>query len=217
MALDDGSIDRILNHVGEKFFPKKLKRRELLTKLRGAVDFYRGYDNESRKGVRTERRKLAKEIAKSAGGLSTLLEDPKHADWVSRRLGTAFLCPPPGGKLGSDIEELPSLRTLIAGIRELESVADRASRAQTGKSSSRELLEVSPLMHLLGCDLARIYKTHFHRKAGRSRSPDGGKPGGPYVRFARAVMQEIGEPTSVHTVEEAIKQAGRTLKLCELE
>lgn len=206
-------VDRILAKVGDRFLPNKINRRLLANDIIAALDFYSGCRNESRKSVSTERRKLAADIAKTAGELSRLLENAKHGKWAQRRLAIAFPHPLHGGDLGE-----PSFGALASGIRELKFFAERvAARSEPGNSLVRGHLKrarpdlalgVTPLMWLLGGDLVQIYQQHFRRSAGRSRSSDGATgPGGPYVRFARAVMQEFAEPVSAHTVEAAIKRA----------
>jgi hypothetical protein len=209
MALDRDSVDRILSEVGKQFLPKKINRELLAKDIAAAADFYRGLDNESNKGLRTERRKLALQITKCCEELLQLLADPKHVKWARRRLGAPFLSE------GTD-SELPSFHVLTAGLRELRAVAERAARSQAGKSPLREHLELTPLMRLLGCDLVQIYRGHFQREGGRSRSPSGGNPHGPYIRFAIAVMRELGETISVHTVEAAIKR-GRSVSRAATE
>src|SRR5262249_4263299 len=150
MALDPDSVDRILNEVGQQFLPKKINRKLLAIDIAAAVDFYQGYDNESNKGLRTERRKLAVQIAKYSEELSPLLADPTHVNWAKGRLGAPFL--------SQEIDSgLPSFQVLTAGIRELSAVAERAARSQIGKASLREHLELTPLMQLLGCDLMQVY------------------------------------------------------------
>jgi hypothetical protein len=51
--------------------------------------------------------------------------------------------------------------------------------------------------------LPPIYERHFRRKAGFALE----ESGGPYVRFARAVMSEMKGPVSKHTIIAAIKEA----------
>jgi hypothetical protein len=77
----------------------------------------------------------------------------------------------------------------------------------------RELIGIPQLNQFLGGDLAEVYEKYFGKKAGRSRAPDSHDlPSGPYVRFAIAVMEELGQEVSAHTVEAALKAVRRRKK-----
>lgn len=226
MTLDDEGIGRILAEVGQPFVPEQVDRISLRLDIEHVWDSYRGYDRESGKGLRSKRHKLVLKISKCADELLHLLDDPKDAEWVRKRLGQAFpICegsPVTETIWDTDPNGLPinfrrvadplrqhdesSFPGLKAGLVNLSDVAARVARSQTGQSSMREVLQITPLMWLVGHDLAAIYEAHFLRKAGRGRSPKGGEPGGPFVRFTIAVVREFGETISSDAVEAALKE-----------
>jgi hypothetical protein len=87
-----------------------------------------------------------------------------------------------------------------------------ALNALPPKSGYRGLIGTTNLNQFLGDGLARLYDRHFGKKprakraGSRSRNPTKhAPPGGPYVRFALAVMRELGQKISPHTVDAAIK------------
>ena len=58
--------------------------------------------------------------------------------------------------------------------------------------------------------LAKCYEKHLHRRAGKSKSPDGTKVGGPFIRFVQAVQKEAGIPISTaKSIETYIKRSRR--------
>ena len=71
---------------------------------------------------------------------------------------------------------------LLAKKRRVESAPT------AGKLNSRR---PSELEWLAGVLLPLVYERHFLRRAGRSQSAEG-EPGGPTVRFAKAVLKELG-------------------------
>lgn len=228
MALDDEGIDRILAEVGQRFLPAQVDRNSLRRDIEHAWDSYRGEDRNSDRGLRKKHHKLTLKISECADKLFRLLDDPKDAEWVRRRLGQAFpICegspvteaisdPGPDGSpcnfrcIADPLRrhDEPSFHGLKAGLFNLRDVAARVARSQEGKSSMRQVLEMTPLMWLAGHDLATVYRTHIRRMPGRARSPYGGKPGGPYVRFAIAVIKEFGKTISNDAVEAALKKVG---------
>jgi hypothetical protein len=55
---------------------------------------------------------------------------------------------------------------------------------------------------LAGVELPLIFEEYFDRPAGRARTV--GKPGGPTVRFVKAVMVEIGNSVAAETIVRAM-------------
>jgi hypothetical protein len=68
----------------------------------------------------------------------------------------------------------------------------------------------SALIVLVGKLLPRAYEKNFKRNAGISRPPNGGEPGGPFIRFVQAVMVECFErEISPNTIDIYIKRTRR--------
>jgi hypothetical protein len=166
MALDDEGINRILAEVGQSFLPAQVDRISLRLDIEHVWDFYRGYNRETGKGLRGERYKLVLKISKCADELLRLLDDPKNAEWLCKRLGQAFPIregnPVTETIWDTDPNGLPinfrrvadplrrhdesSFPGLKAGLVNLSDVAARVARSQTGQSSMREVLQITPLM-----------------------------------------------------------------------
>lgn len=225
MTHDDNGMDRVLAAVGKQS-PSDVDRNSLQADIKEAFEFYRNYKTQSGKGVRNKRKKFARDISQCAGGLLQLLEKPEHSEWVDQNLGSAF--PPCEGMpvsktlwdTGSDGRpvnirrvsdplrryEQPSFGGLKAGLLKLRDRAEEATQLQTKPSVLRDNIKVTPLKWLLGHHLAEVYAVHFRREAGRGRRRKVREPYGPYIRFAVAVMEELGERVSAHTVDTAIKE-----------
>ncbi len=54
--------------------------------------------------------------------------------------------------------------------------------------------------------LAHIYRETFQKEPGVSRSPITNRPGGPFVRFVRTCLEELGERCSLETVAKLAKR-----------
>jgi hypothetical protein len=101
-------------------------------------------------------------------------------------------------------EQLLREAELIESIKERTekpaAIADRV-KAQLGASHSA-------LQWLTGELLPAVFTKHFHRPAKISRDPNaGGALGGPYVRFARQVLIELGVKCSDETIAVALRRA----------
>jgi hypothetical protein len=227
MALNETGISNIVAAVGLSRTPNKLDRDQLRQNLEAAWDSYQGYLDESGRRTRTERSKRAAKIARLAGELLKLLEDPKHIKLIDMLsfsfpicegapvLGADWETGPGGAPMHRAADSLrrhqaPSFGGLKAGLIQFKFVAERVARERTNKSAMRT--GFSPLMWLIGKELVDVYELAFRKKAGRSRRGDTGrKPYGPFLRFVAAVMQEFGKPVSDHTTEMVIKRV-RALK-----
>src|ERR1700747_922195 len=164
MALDDASIDRILNYVGD--VPGTLDKSELRKDILAAWDFYQGYKRENSKGARTERREHATKIAHKTAELIRLLNDPA-GDWVRSRIGRLLSL-----RERNEDEKIVSLASLTRSLDELLSVVGTIERQCTGTASFREVLNVRPSFRLIG-DLVNVFKEHFAKQAVRTRNSDG--------------------------------------------
>jgi hypothetical protein len=75
----------------------------------------------------------------------------------------------------------------------------------------RQGLTVPARQALVGVWLARAYEKHFKREALSGRSP-GGRPHGPYVRFALKATEEMKIKCSDETIHKALWQEKKTKK-----
>jgi hypothetical protein len=199
MALDDASIDRILNYVGD--VPGTLDKSELRKDILAAWDFYQGYKRENSKGARTERREHATKIAHKTAELIRLLNDPA-GDWVRSRIGRLLSL-----RERNEDEKIVSLASLTRSLDELLSVVGTIERQCTGTASFREVLNVRPSFRLIG-DLVNVFKEHFAKQAVRTRNSDG-QLDSPVVRFVTAVTAELGEPVVAETVSKAMSAVAK--------
>jgi hypothetical protein len=199
MALDDASIDRILNYVGD--VPGTLDKSELRKDILAAWDFYQGYKRENSKGARTERREHATKIAHKTVELIRLLNDPA-GDWVRSRIGRLLSL-----RERNEDEKIVSLASLTRSLDELLSVVGTIERQCTGTASFREVLNVRPSFRLIG-DLVNVFKEHFAKQAVRTRNSDG-QLDSPVVRFVTAVTAELGEPVVAETVSKAMSAVAK--------
>jgi hypothetical protein len=106
------------------------------------------------------------------------------------------------------------LRLRHAFLGELDRIIDEAKIS--GKQNSngawarlerplREWFAVEILPKVFKGNFDAVHKRHPGWPVGFSRPPKGGQPGGPYIRFAVAVMGEMGMPISPGTVARAIQ------------
>jgi hypothetical protein len=80
--------------------------------------------------------------------------------------------------------------------------AESLSKVAPGPARANEML--------VTVALTKHYEKHFERKAGRSKSADGGKIGGPFLRFVQATYRELGRPVPTeNSIETYIKRARR--------
>jgi len=207
MALDDASIDRILNYVGD--VPGTLDKSELRKDILAAWDFYQGYKRADSKGARTERRKHATKIAHKTSELIRLLNDPA-GDWVRSRIGRLLSLRERNEPLRerNEDEKIVSLASLTRGLGELLSIVGIIERQCTGTASFREVLNVRPSFWLIGNDLVNVFEKHFAKQAVRARDLDG-QPDSPFVRFVTAVTTELGEPVVAETVSKAMSAVAK--------
>jgi len=73
----------------------------------------------------------------------------------------------------------------------------KGTKAKLGMSGS-------PVQWLTGALLPAVYLQHFCKEAGISRSPDG-TLGGPYIRFAHQVLDEMKIECSDETIASALR------------
>ena len=88
---------------------------------------------------------------------------------------------------------------VIRGIRFLQRLATRAlaeAEAEVKPHGRTRNYE----REWFAADLARIYRETFQKEPGVSRSPSTNRPGGPFVRFVKTCLDELGEKYSLETV-----------------
>ncbi len=88
---------------------------------------------------------------------------------------------------------------VIRGIRFLQRLATRAlaeAEAEVKPHGRTRYYE----REWFAADLARIYRETFQKEPGVSRSPVTNRPGGPFVRFVKTCLEELGEKYSLETV-----------------
>ncbi len=94
---------------------------------------------------------------------------------------------------------------VIRGIRLLQRLATRAlaeAEAEVKPHGRTRYYE----REWFAADLARIYRETFQKEPGVSRSPITNRPGGPFVRFVRTCLEELGERCSLETVAKLAKR-----------
>jgi hypothetical protein len=104
-------------------------------------------------------------------------------------------------KLGACLED-DEIRSAFPGLRDFDTdglVTDLEKAVAVAQDLRPAGLNASELF--FGDRLPQVYEKHFLTRAGVSRHPDSGELGGPYLRFAEAVMIEVNriEPAAAPT------------------
>jgi hypothetical protein len=186
-SLNAQSIDRIIAAVGLE--PDDLNRDELLFEIDLVADFYRAHISlHSKEGQRLRQRSAAA-IARHAGELL------RHLDAADDELRARIRDPLRRGLAAQGFNQV------IAGLHDLKAIAEY----EADPPSPPDQIDATPLKYLITITLADVYEQHFRKRPGRSRSRDGSTIYGPYVRFVRAVLAEIGESASPETIDTYLK------------
>jgi hypothetical protein len=187
--LNDSDIERVLEVVGARYIPPDLNRKQLVYDVNSAWNFYRNYRKETSKGRRTALLKYTKQVIAAANVLSELLDQPHEvADDFRKFVSQATF---PLSDLQTRLQHLPRL------ARRLHDSYDVQMPIQPAYG-------LTATDFFLARDLARIFKKHFKREPGRSRSPTGGSPHGPFIRFAEAVGGALGQSATAETISKAL-------------
>jgi hypothetical protein len=184
-ALTEGAVDRILAAVGEQYVLPELDREA----LRGDI-----------------------ESAASVHHTGEVLRVRPHGrEEEAKRVWTAL-------QRGEDLafeyiahhealhlhRHIPALKNMIHAFK-----TDNEQRPHLHKVVSfKQQIPVSPFENLIG-NLMRIFKTYFERDAGYSTPPGGGQPGGPFIRFAEAVLREVGLLYEIKSIASAVDKLRR--------
>ncbi len=86
----------------------------------------------------------------------------------------------------------------------LKKVETPENSERSARSSSKR---INFIAHLIG-----IYETSTGRVAGFSRPPDGGKPGGPFVRFVTGCLKQVGDDVGEEAIVKSIQEARDRIK-----
>ena len=167
-ALADGAVDRILEAVGAQYIPDKLSREALHGDIESTLSKH--HTGQVLRIKPAEREEEARRIQDALAHVEELL-------WRYIAKYEALHLQP----------NIPRLRNMIEAVgkeNEPRPVLNKVLgiRQQTSVSSVENLIS----------DLMCIFKIHFERDAGYSKDPHTGAVGGPFVRFAEAVLQEAG-------------------------
>lgn len=230
------ALERILDAVGKKFVPADLNRAALMDDLEHAAREFR-LGQHYRKAPAEKQEKL-KRMARYAQMLINALRDDDVArialealpDNVRRAMLAsnfdltdffAALVEAPEGKTLEPDERKLSQR-LVAALSTLVEAPTQHMRGRdklTALKRSMGVGDASAFRWLVGVTFPEIYERHFKRMAGVSRNA-AAKVRGPYVRFVKAALSELGisksgKPYKPETIAAALhgeKQGPRELK-----
>jgi len=192
--LPEGDVlDRIIAAVGAKH-TRKLDcgrlRNQLASDLleaRSKLLLFTALDSD--KGARA-RENLFNAVAISAKKFKKRLLDPRGQEYAARAIASRF-------------DSNADFDAFLAGLdRVIE-----ATEALTGENrkGAWARLDHSPKEWFAVEILPPIFERNFRRSPGISRSADGSRTGGPFIRFVQAVMREMSMPISAETVARALK------------
>jgi hypothetical protein len=100
---------------------------------------------------------------------------------------------------------IPPLRNLIEALKEENEPHPKLDKFLGLKQQT----DISAKENLIG-QLMRIFETHFKRDAGYSKDPyHRGAVGGPFVRFAEAVLKEAGILYEIKSIASAVDKLRR--------
>jgi hypothetical protein len=187
VEIDDRSIEHILGAVGERFVPAAIDRPA----LRKAIE----------KAWTTQTRIIAKyRPGPGARALSNGLARYRKATDVYLSLLTA------------DNDAAEKIREIVPdaawNVSQVGSAIDRIKRVfdESVKETRANYPRRVPTgaEWLAGVELPCIYEEFFDREAAVSRNVKTGKPGGPNVRFIKAVLDEFKLPFERESIARAM-------------
>jgi hypothetical protein len=198
------AYQRIISAVGNKYVGD-VNRDRLVFDLQDAWSKWLLFTSlDSDKGARA-RKKLFQEIVDSAVPFKERLLGDRSDQYFQDRL----LDP---GAMYAAISIFVDIRAFDAFVTELDRVIGAAKELEQNNRGGWVRLERPPKEWLTAEILPRVFKRNFDRYAKVSRDPKSGKVGGPFIRFAVAVMAEWGIPICEDVVARALKdvRAGRS-------
>jgi hypothetical protein len=181
---DEAAVARMLDATGRQFVPKDFSSNALradLNRFREEI-----IDKQiDTAGYRKGHKEAAAEVGELARALGALVKSSGNG-LFDRQLWFAF---GPG--------EYDLTLALLSKIE---------SKAKIIADDGIPVLETGGgAKDYLARRLWPIFQAHFGRDTRRSRSPGGGEPYGPFVRFVQAVGSEINMEISPWTIEAAVK------------
>jgi hypothetical protein len=196
MPLDEHSIDRIIEAVGDRYVPATLDKSSLRRAIQKS-DIKAEIISAHRHGARTPNwRKRLKQFREMAKPLALWFEVKDDATDIIEEVWSKSIRQPDGWPLAL-------LTGVIVDV--CEACEDTLRNAdvklsQWGNPTANEWLA--------GVELPCVFEEHFLGKPGGSRNI-AGKAGGPCVRFIASTMLELGKPYSPESILRAMTRLRR--------
>jgi hypothetical protein len=185
----DDALDRIIAAVGGDL-TSKVDRTRLADHLQDAWGRWLLFSAlDSEKATRA-RKKLFDAIVDTGRNFRESLLDERGDRYAARQIASTF-------------SEPSGFDAFLAALDHSIKTAEIAARDNSKGGWVR--LARSPKEWFAAEILAPIYKRNFGRPAKVSRTAESGTVGGPFIRFAVAVMQEMRISISAETVARALK------------
>jgi hypothetical protein len=196
---DEAAYKRIISAVGEEYIPRDVDRDKFrnnlvfdLTDAQSKLLLFAALDSD--KGAR-KRKELFGRVLKSAIDFRERLLDPTSDMYVARTIAAN--------------EGFSFAKQFLAFKEALDRIIKATEALQEHNSHGGWVrLERSPKEWFAGEMLPRVFERNFQRRPGASRPSDESKKrsaGGPYVRYAVAVMGEMGMKITRETVARILK------------
>jgi len=223
IALNDEGTQRILDKVGGRFVPRRLKPGALRDDLFGCYMGWCSLSQLTSNKIARQRVQRLETIAKRADAVLALLDEGGSiGGWARQEIAMTF----PRNE-GAPVRKTavfrtdhgqpdaaPSFNGFLAGLERLAAAAKYKAKYFFPHALYR--LPRSPLEFFVANVLPSVFERHFKRAARFSRAPDSKEIGGPYIRFAVATLKELGitkndKPYSPETIARALSgvRAGR--------
>jgi hypothetical protein len=184
-ALTDGAVDRILEAVGAQYIPDKLDREALFGDIESAASVH-----HTGQALRIKPAKREEDARRIQTALA-------HAE----ELFFKYIADHEALHLHPNI---PRLRNMIDAVSKENEPRPVLNKVLGFKQQA----SVSPFENLIG-NLRWIFETHFARDAGYSKDLHTGAVGGPFIRFAGAVLQEVGIFYEIKSIASAVDKLRR--------
>ena len=194
LLLDDSAVDRIIAAVGETH--ARPDRDKLRNDLLACYRLYSIADGPGQPGFIKHQSERLNSIRKHALSLMKLLTADDADLGIIREIWP--ISPERPAHL------LPQIAFLVEKIEAMVGMQGRP-RDIAGRTKAKLGMSGSPLQSLTGTLLAEVYSEHFRMEARKSRDPDSGTLGGPYIRFVRQVLAEMKIECSDETIALALR------------
>ena len=195
--LNDAGVARIIKAVRREHVPANLNHNALRRDLKWCYSHWRNYVELGSNKKARRRVQFLQRIAKTATALRGFFDDP-IGGWAMDRIGQTFPLREGGPvRITADWRQdhgQPDPACSFSAFRAgLERVIEAANyRAQAEPTVAVIALPRSPTEYLIGNELAACFEKHFQRFPGRSRNDYRNKADGPYIRFAKVALEELG-------------------------